>query len=381
MTGQSGSAAETARFVLEGVPRVCYEEHEGKVETCPFPSSLKACLEFMGEDIPYEYIMGTSGAAFRLLWSANGWDGANVDIMVMASDPLEPCRRAFEAVGHAFEIFGNEQARREASEDAAFFDRHEDYDYSRSRIVESIRDKRCPVIGLGVVGPPEACVIAGYEEHGGVLIGWSFFQDIPQFNAGVEFEPSGYFRKRDWFKDTRGLILIGEQQEKPPPSVVHRRALEWALNVARTPTVNERQSGPAAYTAWAEDLLRDEAFPADDIATLWDRYMVHNDALTMVAEGRWYASLFLAQVARHEPAMAEQLLLAAASYAAEHDVAWQIADLAGGFGFEEKMVRKLAEPDVRRGMAPLILQARDRDEEAAAHIERALAGGSRDQQA
>ncbi len=376
MTGQPGSAAETARVVLEGVPRVTFQEHDGKVETCPFPSSLKACLEFLGQDVPYEYIMGVSGAAFRLLWNAITWDGANVDIMVMAPDPLAPHRRAFEAVGHAFEVFGNEQARRESSEDAALFDRHEDYEYSRSRIVESIRDKHRPVIGLGVVGPPEACIIAGYDEHGEVLIGWSFFQDIPPFNVGVEFEPTGYFRRRNWFQDTRGLILIGENHEKPPPTEIHRRALEWALSVARTPMVNERQSGPAAYAAWAEDLLRDEAFPADDVSTLWDRYMVHNDALTMVAEGRWYASLFLAHVARHEPAMAEDLLLAAACYAAEHDIAWQMANLVGGFGFEEKMVRKLAEPDVRRGIATLILQARDKDGEAAAHIERALARGS-----
>jgi hypothetical protein len=373
MADQSGSAAETARVVLEGVPRLSFEEHDGKVETCPFPSSLKASLEFMGEDIPYEYIMGTSGAAFRLLWNAGRWDGANVDVIVMASDPLEPYRRAFQAVGHAFEMFGNKQARHEASESVVFFDRQEDYGYFLSRIVESIRDKRRPVIGLGVVGPPEACVIAGYDERGEVLVGWSFFQDIPPFNAGVEFEPSGYFRQRDWFKDTRGLILIGEKREGPPPSEIHRGALEWALNIVRTSMVNERQSGPAAYAAWAEDLMHDEAFPADDIATLWERYMVHNDALTMVAEGRWYASLFLAQVARHEPFMAEELLLAAACYAAEHDIAWQIADHVGGFGFDEKMTRKLAEPDVRRRIAPLILQARGKDEEAAAHIERALA--------
>jgi hypothetical protein len=334
----------------------------------------------MGEDIPYEYVMGSSGACFRLLWNANRWDGANVDIIVMAADPLEPYRRAFEAAGHAFEMFGNKQVRHKASESVVFFERHEDHEYFRSRIIESIRDKRRSVIGLGVVGPPEACVITGYDEHGDVLIGWSFFQDMPQFNAGVEFEPCGYFRKRDWFQDTPGLIVIGEEGEKPPPNETYRKALEWALSVARTPMVNERHSGLAAYTVWREDLLRDEAFLADDVATLWERYMVHNDALTMVAEGRWYASLFLAQAARHEPAMAEELLLAAACYAAEHDLSWKIADLVGGFGFEESMVRKLADPGIRREIVPLILEARDKDAEAAAHIERALTDGRPDEQ-
>ena len=42
-----------------------------------------------------------------------------------------------------------------------------------------------------------------------------------------------------------------------------------------------------------------------------------------------------------------------------------------GLGCEK--VRKLAEPEVRREMVPIIHQARDKDAEAAQHIERALA--------
>ncbi len=47
-----------ARFVLEGVPRIGYD-----ISFCPFPASLRACMEFMGENYSYEYIMGASGAA------------------------------------------------------------------------------------------------------------------------------------------------------------------------------------------------------------------------------------------------------------------------------------------------------------------------------
>jgi len=377
LANESKSAHEPTRVVLEGVPRVAYEEHEGKVELCPFPSSLKACLEFMGEDHAYEYVMGTSGAAFRLLWNPSKWDGANVDLIVMASDPLEPYHRAFEAVGHAYEIVGNKGVSHQASEEVRFFAKYEGYDDLRRRIVESIRDKGRPVIGLGVVGPPEACIIAGYDRGGDTVIGWSFFQGIPEFNAGVEFEPSGYFRKRDWFKDTPGLIIIGEKREKPPLKETYREALMWALKVVRTPIVNERHSGLAAYAAWAEALLRDEDFPGHDVGALMERHMVHNDATTMVAEGRWYASVFLPQIARDEPVMAEELLATAACYAAEHDLMWQIWGLVGGIGWDEAKIRKLADPEIRRGIAPLILEARDKDARAAEHIERALAKQNR----
>jgi hypothetical protein len=70
--------------------------------------------------------------------------------------------------------------------------------------------------------------------------------------------------------------------------------------------------------------------------------------------------------------MAEELLMAAACYAAEHDLMWQVWNLVGGIDNPEAYL-KLAEPAVRRQIVPVILQARDRDAEAADHIERALA--------
>jgi hypothetical protein len=230
-----------------------------------------------------------------------------------------------------------------------------------------------------VIGPPECCIITGYDEYGEVLLGWNFFQDFPEFNIGSQGltqqtppEPLGYFRKRDWYKDTHGLIIIGEKQQLPSRNVLHREILKWALEVARTPIVKGRHSGLAAYTAWAEHLLRDEDFPAEDKTVLQNQHMVHDDAVGMVAEARWYASLFLPQIARQEASMAEELLAAASCYAAEHDLMWKIWGLVGGIGHEEAKTLKLAEPSVRRQIVPVILQAQEKDKEAADHIERAL---------
>jgi len=108
------------------------------------------------------------------------------------------------------------------------------------------------------------------------------------------------------------------------------------------------------------------------MAMLRERHMVHDDAVGTVAEGRWYGAQFLKQVTEHEPAMAEELLSAAACYEAEHDLMWQVWGFVGGIGRSDDHVKKLAEPAVRRQIVPLILQARDKDAEAADHIERAL---------
>jgi hypothetical protein len=374
MINQFAAVIEASRVVLEGVPAVGYHEHDGKVELCPFPACLKTCLEYMGEQVAYEYIMGTSGAAFRLLWNPEEWDGGNVDTLVMSEYPLEPHRRAFEAVGYTYEFLANRDYS-QAPAITKLFGTFEGRELFLDRIVASICDKNRPVLAFGVIGPPECCIITGYDEGGEILIGRNFFQDMPEFNPDGEKEASGYFRKRDWYQNTLGLILIGDGVDRPPKRDIYREALRWALEIGYTSKVHHRYNGFEAYTAWAEALLKDaELFAANDLGRLFWLYAVHNDAMTMVAEGRWYASLFMASIAREEPKMAKALYQAAACYAAEHDLMWKIWDLLGGTGFSEVQIRNLAKADIRRQIVPLILQAQAKDREAANYIERALAG-------
>ena len=68
------------------------------------------------------------------------------------------------------------------------------------------------------------------------------------------------------------------------------------------------------------------------------------------------------------------LMHAAACYAAEHRLMWELWDLAGGNGNPDAF-RRFSDPSVRRRMVPVIELARENDEQAAAHIERALRQG------
>ncbi len=376
---QRDSSAPPTRVVLKNVPRVAFESEPGHdAQTMPFPSCLAACLEYLGDGMgprefewrgsawqqsnTYTYLLGTTGAAFRLSWCP-GWHLDNVELMYMSDEPTAPFDRAFEVVGREYEFLYPQEG-------------HDDEAYWRQRIIESIHELGRPVLAFGVVGPPECCLITGYDEGGDVLVGWSFFQHFPEFNAGVEFEPSGEFRRRNWFQATQTPLIIGDKRPRRPLGQIYRQALEWALLVVRTPATTaygaRRHNGLAAYQAWAEHVGADEEFVVDDMRVLWERYMVHNDAVGLVAEGRWYAATFLRQVAGHQPLAAEPLLAAAACYEAEHDLMWQLWGLVGGVGFSEDRVRKLAEPAARRQMVPVIMQACELDAEAADHIERAL---------
>ena len=371
----------SVRVVLDGVPRVGFyfetQKHDDSKMRCPedvpFPSCLRACLEFLDDGLGcrkiglcsqqwglgcgYAYLMGVTGAAFKLTWN-DGWHPDNVASWLVGSDPGEIFRRGFAAIGYECKTV-HVQRDRMAEQDV------------RGLIMRSI-DAGRPVIAHGVIGPPEECIITGYDEGGDVLIGWSFFQHSPDCNAGVEFEPNGMFRKRNWFADTWSLILIGDKGEQPDPKRVYREALGWALDVVRAPMRFERHNGLAAYDAWAEHLLRDDDFATDDIAILRERFVAHDDAVGTVAEGRWYASIFLAQAAMDGGLNAPELYAAAACFAAEHDLMWKAWALVGGIGHSDDKARKVADPDIRRQMVPIIRQAWDKDAEAADHIEQAL---------
>jgi hypothetical protein len=187
------------------------------------------------------------------------------------------------------------------------------------------------------------------------------------------------------------LLIIGDKQEKPALDQTYRDALEWMVKVTRTPMVRpepdapegyrERHNGLAAYTAWAEHLLRDEHFPAGDEAVLREHHQVHDIVVGALAEARWYGSVFLAQLVEGFAAgpgkrgSQEDILHAAAYYAAEHDLMWDVWELAGGIGSPEGY-HQMANPAVRSQMAQIILRARDKDARAAEHIERALANGA-----
>jgi hypothetical protein len=135
----------------------------------------------------------------------------------------------------------------------------------------------------------------------------------------------------------------------------------------------------AAFDAWVKHLLMDDQWPVDDENVLRAHHQIHNDAVGTVAEARWYGSVFLAQIVEGFEAGPQKtgrqadILHAAACYAAQHDLMWELWELAGGIDNDEAH-RAMADPNVRKAMVDVIRRARDKDAQAADHIERALAG-------
>ncbi len=394
------------RKVLDEVPRVgFYQGGNIAPEDIPFPSVLRACLRFLGE--PYGFTTlhlhqkdwqidkaallytAVSGAAFRFIWRFLERTTGGIDPAYMTVYGDRQIARALEAAGYEYRLLlkpGYANQIGCAAEcipgEAAL----------RRLIVESVRDRGRPVIGLGVVGGSEPCIINGYDQGGAVLMGWAYTVPALERNELLEFTPSGYFRKRGWYQDTLGIVLLGEKKPRPPLRKVYRKALEWGLEQLRLEEVDGLTAGWASYTEWAETFLDPANFPPRQIPGLAGVYGYLNPVVWELAERRWYGAMFMEYLMRQEAdvpsvdvppvdvpsadklpgSIPEEALRAARDcFQHEHDLMWKISNLVMGEG-DAVNLDMLMDETVRRSVADVILEARESDIQAAGHIERLL---------
>jgi AraC-like DNA-binding protein len=340
--------------ILYGVPRVAYT-----FEGCtPFCVAMKACLNYMGQQVDYAYIMAITGAAFRLRWNTSCWDGGNVDIMNIYEDRFEAFRRAFAAAGRSFRILQREKASKE--------------DFIR--FIKAEIDEGRPVIAFGIIGPPEACLVTGYRENGKILLGWNCFQDNQEFAKAVTIEENGYYVTDGWWENecTLALIAVGEKQEA---LATHKEILENAIHILTKEKVvfydkngkpeAQYAGGQKAYDCWAESIEDDREFSEDAIIPLlYERIVCQNDASVMLGEGRYYAAMYLEQVGRELEAVTKECSMAAQYFRRAAELGPKMSEIIGGYDQNEENIRSFAKPAVRRQLATLIRQAKEFEAEA-----------------
>ena len=244
-------APHVQRAVLENAPYVGYDSSRlgGEPEETAFCAAMRAALACLGEPTSYTFLMGVSGAAFRLSWNGQTWDRRSQSTFYMGADPSEPMRRAFTAVGWEPEIAANtawQPGEADLSLEAlGLRAQAKTEEELRWMVYENIRAKHYPLISLGVFRPPECGLVSGFDAGGDVLIGWHHDQDQPENDPRrvLPDEPDGQYRKRGWLPDTVGLIGFHYKTYKPPFKDSLARALEWAVKLARTVGFRGRKVG------------------------------------------------------------------------------------------------------------------------------------------
>ncbi len=345
--------------ILYGVPKVGY----GVYGCTPFPICLKATANYLGEDVDYDYAMVSSGAAFRLVWDETCWNGGNVDVLHTFDDPIMVYKNGIEAIGREFKLLGREN--RLTRSDPAKFSSIES-NATKEDFIKFIKeqiDKGYPCIGLGFIGPPEACLITGYRNDGQTLLGWNFFQDNPEFASSVRFDDSGYFITDSWWEneETIAVMSMGEKTSVPIPL---KKLIQNAITVLSGRKHGDYAKGIMAYDAWKKAITDESQFPKEPIMPiLVERLMCQGDAMDCLADGRDNAGKFFEKLADQNP---EQSLFReiASKFQTVKQNAYSMYKTLGGWQRDEKQLQALAKIENRLIISGLIEKCMVADSEA-----------------
>lgn len=342
----SSEQKNTNGVVLYGVPKVRYGAFDG---CTPYPICLKAVANYIGDDLSYEDAMVLSGAAFRLTWDTTCWNGGNVDVLFCFDEPFTVYKNGIEALGREFKLLNRNNS---SKDDFIAF-------------IKDQIDKGLPVIALGIIGPPEACVITGYRDGGQTLLGWNCFQDNPEFASGVTFDESGYFVTSSWWenKDTIAVMSVGEKTGEPNPVMA---MVKQAITVLEGRHVGQYAKGIATYDAWKKAILDESQFADGMVIPLQvERLMCQGDGMDCVADGRGNAAKYFRKLSSKHPEqplygqIAEQFTVCA-------NGAHKMYDTLGGWERNEAQLKALMKSDIRCRLGELLDECKTADEKALA---------------
>ncbi|MBQ9768089.1 MAG: helix-turn-helix domain-containing protein [Lachnospiraceae bacterium] len=321
--------------ILYGVPKVEWGTYGGST---PYPICLKACADYLGEDIDYATTLAACGGAFRFTWNETAWDMSNVDIYHTFSEGGDETVYSYaaKALGREFSMLGRTEATTK-EEFISFIRQHIDEGY--------------PCIAQGIIGPPEACIITGYRDSGNTLLGWNFFQHDPAFGGNVQFDECGYFVCDSWWEntDTQAVMCLGPVEREPFGA---KDIMKTAVSVMTGRKDGDFLKGVAGFAAWAKMLAEDSAFSGENESLLFEKMLCQDDATTCLIDGRGCAAEYFKKLAEKEAESAdaetiEKYGTLAELFGKEKSLAEQTWSLLGGWDNMEQRPAKLARKEVR----------------------------------
>jgi hypothetical protein len=235
----------------------------------------------------------------------------------------------------------------------------------KARVARSL-SHGLPVIIEGLPEDGAVSLITGYEQRGDVLCGWSTNWGGPS----ILFEPAQERRFESWFAPATAVVLVGAKIDSNPIAA-DRRMLQQAVAILNRQEFAGHLAGRAAYEAWAVAL--DDGVSVSDAAkasAAYDPWIDPN--IWDLAERRHYARVVLDMRAGQWPDQAaSEARLAAAEFAAIHDLMWEI-NRTGGASSPGSKLPKIGDSTVRRQIGVLIRRAADHDAAASVHLAKAL---------
>jgi hypothetical protein len=337
--------------ILQDVPPLRFWG-EGAVGWYCLAGAVTRYIEYTGDPVSYEEVMGVSGAAWRLIWNPGQWSPDN---LIMAwYGPLLAEKRIADAFGYQYEYLDRrrETPRSEANSEEVV----------TARIRAEI-DAGRPAMAIGIAGPEE-CLVAGYRKSGKVLLVQSFFE-----------RSDGYIETSDWYDKLEflGLHLFTKTGERKSKRQNLIEALQWAVEMASMTEAGGRAAGPAAYDAWAQDMLREEDFAGGDPDALRENCLGIGDNGIILLCARKVAADYLAMMQDEVGSQARRHLLAAAElHRRESETMGAAHDgMPWGNVHGEELLKRLERAN-REHLAQVIAQCKTYFAQAMGEIQKAL---------
>jgi len=303
-------------------------------------NSVMACLSVvlpvLGEEgISYEYLMGLSGAAFRIQVMQPGW---------CPSSPHANCGfnctdAVMKALGHPLISYTADEGDAEAEETR------------RKALVESI-DRGRPALHQ----PEECGIIVGYEDEGKRFL-----------HRRYQSLDDDYEILQEFGRDPGSADVIGDKQDTPPRREALIQSLERVVSLAKTSMQKAYASGFNAYDRWIAGLRDDEN---ENVRN--GNIMGNGWIYCCLQDARKCAGGYLRSIAgEFDRPAAQHLATAADLYGQVHDKIGVPCEIAPG----PWALTDAAEwtPDMRQRQAEILTDAFALEREAVAEIERALA--------
>lgn len=335
--------AEGDRTYLEGVEPLSW----GTGEMCEFASALTRMLRCAGEEVPYHYVMGVTGVAFRFTFGAELWNPGFYGFASVAADEHDLIRRAFASVGYGYHL----HPRGDQTEDV-------------KRIARSLANGAAVMLEGCVVDASDWVLITGAD--GDALLGVSPYSP---FGKGERFKD--YDVIRDWHPKTVEYIILGERAERPPEADIYSDALRLAEELVRTPHVADRITGLRGYEVLAA-ALREEEYSEETLGWRYLCLLCYN----MMLDDHRSAAPFLRDAAEALPRWRTELHRAADCYERSCELRDRLEDLVPS-NFSEEAQKRVLDPNVRDEYARVILEIRDIEESGVSCVEQALAVSSK----
>ena len=217
---------EDGRVFIESAPKLGWGT--GKENT--FMGALYSTLNSIGDEVTYEYLMGISGAAFRLHFHPV-WCPSSPD----ATCGFDTSTVAFNALGYDTEalfVDANDKSLKEKM---------------MEKIIPSI-DDGVPVIAIDLIKVPDWGVITGYTNNGDELLCRTYYDnpDLDEYSI-AEKTPWSIFviKKNNGRKDEKEVIM---------------NSLKLAIALSKTESFEKYISGFAAYEYWIDGLLNETLY-------------------------------------------------------------------------------------------------------------------------